>query len=81
MGRAVITTDVPGCRETVLEGVNGFLVPPRDAGALARAMRRFLEQPALVASMGARSREIAEMSFGVDAATDRLLDAMDLSNT
>src|SRR5690606_41811299 len=80
MGRPVITTDVPGCRETVIEGINGFLVPPRDADAIAVAMRTFLEQPALVASMGARSREIAEKRFGVDAATDRLLDAMGIAH-
>lgn len=80
MGRAIITTDVPGCRETVIENVNGFLVPPRDADAIADAMRKFLEQPALVASMGDKSREIAEMRFGVDAATDRLLDAMGLAS-
>ncbi len=34
MGRAVITTDVPGCRETVVDGINGFMVPPRDLPAL-----------------------------------------------
>src|SRR5690606_6595831 len=44
MGRPVITTDVPGCRQTVRDGVNGYLVPPRDADALAEAMRRFLDE-------------------------------------
>tara|TARA_R110002020_G_scaffold18866_3_gene65248 strand:- start:1293 stop:2438 length:1146 start_codon:yes stop_codon:yes gene_type:complete len=80
MGRAVITTDVPGCRETVVEGINGFMVPPRDASAIAGAMRKFLEQPALVASMGDNSRKIAETRFGVEAATDRLLGAMDIGS-
>lgn len=65
MGRPVITTDVPGCRETVVEGDNGFLVPPRDPPALAAAMTRFIEEPELIARMGARSRAIAEQRFDV----------------
>lgn len=42
MGKIIITTDTPGCRDTVDEGLNGFLIPPRDAGALLKAMRRVL---------------------------------------
>ena len=55
--RAVITTDAPGCRETVVDGDNGFLVPPRSADAIAQAALRLLEQPALAAAMGRRARE------------------------
>lgn len=51
-GRPVITTDAPGCRETVDEGVNGYLVPPRDPAALAEAMRRFLDAPDLITRLG-----------------------------
>ena len=65
MGRAVITTDVPGCRETVIEGRNGFLVPVKDSGALAEAMENFIENPALVEHMGAESRKIAEDKYDV----------------
>jgi glycosyltransferase involved in cell wall biosynthesis len=65
MGRAIITTDAPGCRETVIEGRNGFLVPPRDADALYEAMLRFIEQPGLAAAMGAESRKIAEEKYDV----------------
>jgi glycosyltransferase involved in cell wall biosynthesis len=65
MGRAVVTTDTPGCRETVVEGENGFLVPPRDAIGLEIAMRRFIAAPHLVARMGAASRRIAEEKFDV----------------
>ncbi|WEK03793.1 MAG: glycosyltransferase family 4 protein [Candidatus Devosia phytovorans] len=78
MGRPVITTDVAGCRETVLDRVNGFLIPPRDVHALAKAMRHFLDEPALIASMGAKSRDLAEKHFDVDMATNRLLDAIDV---
>jgi glycosyltransferase involved in cell wall biosynthesis len=63
MGRAIITTDVPGCRETVEHGVNGFLVPPRDPDALYEAMLRFVDDPGLAARMGAESRRMAEERF------------------
>lgn len=65
MGRAVITTDAPGCRETVVEGVNGFLVPPRDAVALAKAMEKFIADPGLASRMGSESRRIAEEKYDV----------------
>jgi glycosyltransferase involved in cell wall biosynthesis len=64
-GRAVITTDVPGCRETVAPGDNGLLVPARDPAALAEAMRRFIDQPDLAAEMGTRGRALAEARFDV----------------
>ena len=64
-GLPVITTDVPGCRDLVENGVNGMLVPPRDWQALAEAMRRFVEQPALVEQFGRASRRITEESFDV----------------
>jgi glycosyltransferase involved in cell wall biosynthesis len=65
MGRPIITTDAPGCRETVVEGVNGFMVPVRDSGALYEAMLRFVENPDLIAPMGAESRRIAEEKYDV----------------
>lgn len=73
MGRAVITTDAPGCRETVDDGVNGFLVPVRDATALANAMLRFVENPTLIATMGGESRRLAEARFDVRTINARLL--------
>lgn len=65
VGRAIITTDAPGCRDTVVEGLNGFLVPVRDSAALAEAMLRFIEQPDLIARMGNQSRRLAEERFDV----------------
>lgn len=65
MARPVITTDAPGCRETVIDGKNGFLVPVRNAGALADAMERFILQPGLIDRMGRASRSIAEERFDV----------------
>lgn len=73
MGRAVITTDAPGCRETVDEGANGFLVPVRDVPALTEALLRFVEAPTLIATMGKESRRLAEKRFDVHAINARLL--------
>lgn len=73
MGRAIITTDAPGCRETVVEGQNGFLVEPRDAEALLTAMRRFAQDPGLALRMGAASRQIAEEKYDVRKVTEELL--------
>ena len=62
-GRAIITTDVPGCRETVVDGETGRLVPPRDARALADAMIALARDPALVRRMGVAGRRLAERRF------------------
>lgn len=73
MGRALITTDAPGCRETVVDGDNGFLVPVRDVDALVDAMLKFVETPELAARMGARSRQIAEERYDVHRVNKRLI--------
>lgn len=65
MGRPVITTDAPGCRQTVREGENGFLVPVKSVQELADAMLRFARQPELMQTMGQRSRKMAEEKFDV----------------
>lgn len=65
MGRAVITTDAPGCRETVIDGDNGFLVPVKSVDALEQAMQRFVDDSMLARRMGNRSREIAEDKYDV----------------
>lgn len=79
MGRAIITTDMPGCRETVRERVNGFLVPARDAGALYGAMMRFIQEPALVQAMGQASRALAEEKYDVRKVDADLLRFLGLS--
>lgn len=78
MGRAVITTDAPGCRETVVDGDNGFLVPVKSVDALAQAMERFITEPELAARMGARSRQIAEEKYDVHKVNAVMLQEMDL---
>lgn len=78
MGRPVITTDAPGCRETVVDSDNGFLVPVKDVEALAEAMFRFIEAPELIAQMGQRSRAIAEDKYDVHKVNAAMLEGMGL---
>lgn len=78
MGRPVITTDTPGCRETVQDGLNGFLVPVRDTAALATAMEQFLLDQSLIPQMGAHSRAIAEERYDVHKVNAVMIDAMGL---
>lgn len=73
IGRAIITTDAPGCRDTVDAGVNGILVPVRDPESLAAAMMRFILEPELVTIMGAASRRMAEERFDVKKINRRIL--------
>lgn len=77
-GRAIITTDAPGCREPVSEGVNGFIVPVRNPAALADAMMRFVKEPALAGSMGKASRRLAEEIYDVHKVNALLLKSMSL---
>lgn len=76
MGRAIITTDAPGCRQTVIDGDNGYLVPIQAVEALAEAMQRFIDEPQRIAEMGRRSREIAESRFDVHKVNATMLEAM-----
>lgn len=79
MGRAVITTDAPGCRETVVQGDNGYLVPVRSVDALEQAMLRFVADPALAGRMGLRGRQIAEAKYDVHKVNAVMLQAMELN--
>lgn len=75
-GRPVITTDVPGCRQTVDCDINGYLVPVREPAALAAAMRRFIRNPGLAGEMGRASRRIAEQRFDVRVVNSVILNEM-----
>lgn len=78
MGRPIITTDAPGCRETVIDGYNGSLVPVKAVEELAAAMERFIVNPALIIEMGKASRQLVEEKFDVDAVNQSMLEAMGL---
>ena len=58
MGLPSIVTDINGSREIIIEGENGTIVPPRDADALYQAMKRFVENPDVVAQMAAKARPL-----------------------
>lgn len=75
-GRAVITTDAPGCRETVVNGENGFLVPVKDVDTLYDRMKYFIENPTQVTEMGNRGRKRAEELFDVRLVNQCILDTM-----
>lgn len=76
VGRAVVTTDTVGCRETVVPGENGFLVEPGDAAALAACLVELASNPGMAARMGRASRRIAEERFDVRAVNACIFDEM-----
>jgi len=78
MGRPIVTTDMPGCRDTVEHGVNGLLVPPHDPDALVAALSRFIATPQLIADMGRASRARAEALFDVRRVNALVLRSMGL---
>ncbi|MDG2030846.1 MAG: glycosyltransferase family 4 protein [Phycisphaerales bacterium] len=77
-GRAIITTDARGCRETVQSERTGLLVPLRDPEKLAAAMIRLVRDPALRASMGNAGRDLAEERFDADQVAKTIMDALAL---
>ncbi len=72
-GLPIVTTDAPGCRETVDEGVNGYLVQPRDVGQLVERLSRLIEDRLLRERMGTVSRQMAENQFSLDLVIERHL--------
>lgn len=78
MGRAVITTDAPGCRETVSHGVNGYLVAVKSVDQLVQSMQYFIEDPKLMISMGQRSRKIALNKYDVHQVNKHMMTEMDM---
>ena len=71
--RAIVTTDVPGCREIVRSGVNGLLVPARDSGALADAITTLLQSQELRSQFGLAGRAIALNEFAEEIVVEQTL--------
>jgi len=71
IGRPIITTDVPGCREVVKEGINGFLVPPKDVNILAKKIETLISNIELRKKMGLNSRNIAVENFSINAVIEK----------
>ena len=78
MGRAIITTDAPGCRETVINGDNGFLVEVKSVESLVEAMEKFIKQPELIEKMGKRSRDLALTKYDVNQVNKHMMQEMEL---
>lgn len=78
IGRPVITTDVPGCRETVNNGLNGFIVEKWNPKALAEKMIFLIENPTELQKMGLESYKIAQQNFDADQVNQRLLNILGL---
>ncbi|MFI3293541.1 MAG: glycosyltransferase family 4 protein [Rikenellaceae bacterium] len=78
MGRAVITTDVPGCRETVIDGESGYLVAPRDVESLVVAMQRFIDDRSLPQSMGAKSHKYCYDKYRVEVVNESMIANMSI---
>ena len=72
-GRAIVTTNVPGCRDVVHDKFNGLLVPAKNVIELAAAIRRLLEDPTLRYSMGIAGREIASREFSEQSVVQNTL--------
>ena len=78
MGRPIITSDVPGCRETVIDDKNGFLVPVRDHKSLAEKMIYFIENRDEIVRMGQESRKLAEEKYDVHKVNEDIIEKMGL---
>ncbi|GAA4333670.1 glycosyltransferase family 4 protein [Pigmentiphaga soli] len=79
MGRPIITTNVPGCRETVQHGINGLLVPHKNVPQLAEAMEQLIIAPELRARYAGKSREIAESKYDDIQVSSTMIDTMNLN--
>lgn len=73
-GLPIITTNVPGCRETVIDGYNGFLVESHSTTELISAMSSFIDNPHLISSMGANSTQLASKWFDVSRINEKILE-------
>jgi len=76
LARPIITTDLPGCKETVIDGINGFLVAACNVEALAHAMECFIIEPKLIERMGKESRRLAEERFNADMIDNKFIAEM-----
>lgn len=78
MGRPIITTDAPGCREMVVEGETGFMVPPRNVPALVEAIEKFVADPQMVERMAPACRKYAEDNYDVHEINRQIMTVMGL---
>ncbi len=78
--RAIITTDAPGCRETIVDGYNGFMVPVKNVSAIVDAMCKYIDEESLVTRHGKRGREMVEAKFDVRLVNATILRTMGIND-
>jgi len=72
-GLPIVTTDTPGCREVVDDGVNGYLVPPRNASLVAESLKKLIENPELRSQFGQAGRDKVLKEFTVDKVVEETM--------
>lgn len=77
MGKPVITTDINGCREAVIDGDNGFLIEPKNIDSLFQKMEYFINNPVMIEKMGLKSRFRAEQFFDVNDVNKKIIDIIE----
>jgi glycosyltransferase involved in cell wall biosynthesis len=70
-GRAIVTTDMPGCRDAIVPGTTGIIVPPRDAISLANAIQTLIENKEVRKAMGVAGRQLAEKEYAIEKTVDQ----------
>ena len=80
VGRPIITCNSVGCKDVVVDGENGFLIPPKDVEALVSRLRQLIDNPVLRERMGLKSREYAQRDFDIQSVIDVHLSIYTLSN-
>jgi glycosyltransferase involved in cell wall biosynthesis len=81
MGRAIITTDWVGCRETVKDGFNGFLVEPKNTDQLIEKMEYLIKNSKMISDMGTNSERYCREKFDVNIINKQMMDAMKITNS
>ena len=71
-----MTSDAPGCRDTVVNGKNGFLIRPKDTEDLVLGMQKFINNPDSIRQMGQESRKIAENKYDVHIVNSSMISSM-----
>ena len=80
MGRPIITTDAPGCRETVIDGQSGFLVPIQDNKSIAKKMEWFICHPEQIPIMGMESLKLCQSKFDVRKVNQNMLNILGIKH-
>lgn len=78
MGRPIVTTDAPGCRETIIDGENGFLIPVKNIDELENSVMKIINDESLINRFGEKSREIALEKYDVNKVNDSIMKIMSI---